>query len=405
MHSYLSKKKRYNREITNIRLECQRLHQKYHRISTVRTKLITCLLMLIDDPLCTNRRITWSHSKNDKWWTEIVPDMTERQFKDNFRLQRSTFSALIYHIGPYIQKKDTILRPSIPVQKRIAVALYALGSTSELRTIGNLFGIGKNTAGLLLHEFCCTLVDILFHRFIKFPNTDQEIKDTIDDFQTKYGYPMCLGALDGSHISIKPPLGFEIDYFNYKKHHSVILLAVVNASLQFIYVNVGAPGRSNDSSVFGSSKLAEVIQHQIYSNHFMMINNVKIQSHLIADSAFALSKTLMKPFPERLNMPRRNTLFNYRLSRCRCTVERAFGSLKNRFRLLHKKMEFKLDNLTTIIKAATILHNLCIIEGDNIEIDWEIPQPIHKKPACNVQTTGGGDVREAMTDFFLQNPL
>lgn len=404
VHMFLSRGRKHNREIANIRLEHQRQQRRYRRASAFRNKLILCLSMLVDDALYVNRKV-WSYSKNEEWWSQIVPSMTDRQFKDNFRLQKSTFTSLLHHIGPYLERTDTRFRRSIPVEKRVALALYALGSSSELRTLGNLFGVGKSTAGEMLHEFCTTLVDNFFHTFIQFPSTNEEVKKTTNDFQISSGYPMCLGALDGSHISIKPPLGFEVDYFNYKKYHSVVLLGVVNSSLSFTYVNVGAPGRSNDSSVFARSNLAEVIQHPTYSNHYMMINNVKIQSHLIADSAFALAPTLMKPFPSKSDMTRRNSLFNYRLSRCRSSVERAFGSLKNRFRLLHKKMEFDLDNSTTIIKAATVLHNLCISSGDEVEIDWETPQPIHKKPACNVQITGAVNIRDTLTDFFVRNPL
>ncbi len=130
-----------------------------------------------------------------------------------------------------------------------------------------------------------------------------------------------------------------------------------------------------------------------------------IPYHLIADSAFSLNKTLIKPFAERPNMPKRYSTFNYRLSRSRCSVERAFGALKNRFRSLHKKMEYNLSNTTNMIKAATILHNLCIINGDKDEIDWDTPNTVHKKPSCNIQTNDGNDVREALVNYFLLNPL
>jgi hypothetical protein len=68
-------------------------------------------------------------------------------------------------------------------------------------------------------------------------------------------------------------------------------------------------------------------------------------------------------------------------------------------------MEYTLKNIHTMIKAATILHNLCILEGDELEIDWDTSQPTHKKPAYNAQTVIGGDVRGALTEYFLQNPL
>ena len=74
----------------------------------------------------------------------------------------------------------------------------------------------------------------------------------------------------------------------------------------------------------------------------------------------------MKPYTIHLDMPKENTTFNYRLSRCRCTVERAFRLLKNRLRCLKEKMEFNMENTINIIKTFAILHNLCIITGDPV---------------------------------------
>ena len=106
--------------------------------------------------------------------------------------------------------------------------MYSLGSTSELRTVAHLFGIGKSTVAHLfsigkstvakiLHEFCNVIVELFFHRLMKFPVTVQEIRQTTDSFLNKYGYPMCIGSIDGTHINIEPPSGEETDYFNYKK--------------------------------------------------------------------------------------------------------------------------------------------------------------------------------------------
>jgi hypothetical protein len=405
IHLYLTRKSRLNYEITKTRFECQRLAQKYRRNLIIRNQFISSILLYIDNTFSVTRRSVWCLKKNGRWWTQVVPVMTNRQFKENFRIERSTFSSLLQQLRPYLEKSDTNYRSAVPVDKRIACALYALGSSSELRTIGNLFGIGKSTAGEILHDFCSVLVDMFFYQFIKFPNTVAEIQETIDGFFNKCGYPLCLGALDGTHIAVKAPTGFECDYFNYKKHHSIIMLATVNADLIFTYVNVGAPGRCNDSSIYNNCTLSNVIQHSMYQKHFMLVRNIKIQSHLIADSAFALNSTLLKPYADRPNIPRYQSLFNYRLSRARCSVERAFGLLKNRFRLLHRKMEHDLYNVGNIIKAATIIHNLCVSTGDNIEIDWETPLVIHKKPSCNTHTSTGTDVREALADYFIQNPL
>ena len=402
---HLSKRKRLSEEIIHNRLHCERTLRRYRHYSNIRNKLILSLLVMINNSFAGYRRQVWSFQKNEKWWEEIVPAMTPKQFKENFRVERSTFLILVEQMGPHLRKINTNFRCSISIEKKICCALYTLGSSSEFRTVGNLFGIGKSTAAEILHHFCEVMVDLFFYRLIKFPNTRQEIDETIEGFLTKSGYPMCLGSLDGTHLSVKPPTGFESDYFNYKKFFSIIMLAVVNAELKFTYVNVGAPGRSNDSSVYTRSTLSEVIHSPIYENHFIYVNNLKVRCHLVADSAFPLDHTLMKPYAIRPNMDRAQATFNYRLSRCRCTVERAFGLMKNRFRSLHKKMEFRIENVINIIKSVALLHNICISNGDLNEIDWDIPEPLHKKPATGITTTIGLGTREALTHYFTQNPL
>ncbi|CAF1039448.1 unnamed protein product, partial [Rotaria sordida] len=384
--------------------ECQRFIQKYRRDLTLRNFLITSLFIISERTLITSRRLIWCYKRSGRWWTEIVPLMNDQQFKNNFRIQRSTFGELVRLVGPHVFKNDTNYRAAIPVEKRIACALYALGSSSELRTISNLFGIGVNTTGLIVHEFCNTIIDLFLYKLIKFPSTDAEIYETMNGFLTKFGYPLCLGSLDGTHIQIKPPIGAEPDYYNYKKFHSVIMLAAVNSNLMFTYINVGAPGRCNDSSVYSRSTLYDVIQNSIYKKYYLIENNVTIYAHLIADSAFPLDATLIKPYIEKPNMSRKECMFNYRLSRARSTVERAFGIMKNRFRCIHRKLEYELDNSVRIIKAIAILHNICIISGDNSELDWDIPHVIYKKPSCNSQTTDGNDIRQALTEYFVKNP-
>jgi hypothetical protein len=128
---YLLKKKGLIREINSFSLEYQRHQQNNHRTLSYRNRLILCLLILGDVPININCRCVWSYLKNNRWWTEIVPSMTEQQFKNNFRLNRTTFNELVRQIGPSLQKDDTSFRPAVPVDKRIACALYLIGLTNS----------------------------------------------------------------------------------------------------------------------------------------------------------------------------------------------------------------------------------------------------------------------------------
>ncbi|CAF4053586.1 unnamed protein product [Rotaria sp. Silwood2] len=169
--------------------------QKYRRDLTLRNFLITSLFIISGRTLITNHRLIWCYKRSDRWWTEIVPLMTDKQFKENFRVQRSTFGEFVRLVGPHVFKNDTNYRAAIPVEKRIAY--------------------------------------LILSKLIKFPSTDAEIRKTMNGFVTKFDYPLCLGSLDGTHIQIKPPVGAESDYYNYKKFHSVIMLAAVNSNLMF----------------------------------------------------------------------------------------------------------------------------------------------------------------------------
>lgn len=123
---------------------------------------------------------------------------------------------IIKQIGSYIEKCNTTYGAAIPIQKKGACAHCALQFPSEYRTIGHLFGTDKTTAGEILHVFCFVLADKVFTRLIKFSITDAEIQEVIDGLLfTNYGYPLCVGILDGTHIVIKLPFGYEVDYFNY----------------------------------------------------------------------------------------------------------------------------------------------------------------------------------------------
>ena len=147
------------------------------------------------------------------------------------------------------------------------------------------------------------------------------------------------------------------------------MFTVVDSDLRFRSVNIGAPSRCNDSSVYRKSNLSEIIRNKIYEVHYILSNNVKIQAHLIADSIFVLDRTLIKSFSQRPDITRKENIFNYRLSRCRSCVEHVFDLMKNRFRILHKRMEFDLNNTINIIKIAAILHNICLLSGDFNDIE------------------------------------
>jgi len=51
-------------------------------------------------------------------------------------------------------------------------------------------------------------------------------------------------------------------------------------------------------------------------------------------------------------------------------IERTFGILKGRWRILLKRINMSFHHLLNIVTTILCLHNLCIIHGDTLNMDW-----------------------------------
>lgn len=77
--------------------------------------------------------------------------------------------------------------------------------------------------------------------------TTESLKQNIQEYYVKWNYPNCCGAIDGKHVRVRCPSNAGSAFFNYKDFHSVVLLAIVDANLKFIAVDVGSYGREGDA--------------------------------------------------------------------------------------------------------------------------------------------------------------
>ena len=124
----------------------------------------------------------------------------------------------------------------------------------EYRTISHLFGVGVSTVCVIVHEFSQVIVEQLSSQYITIPFR-QDLRRIVDDFELKWNFPQCVGAIDGTHLPIVSPKENALDYYNRIGYHSVILQALVDHEYTFLDVYVGWPGSVHDARVLANSGL------------------------------------------------------------------------------------------------------------------------------------------------------
>lgn len=88
--------------------------------------------------------------------------------------------------------------------------------------------------------------------FAKYTYTSDFFKKIAQDLYTKWGFPHCIGSIDGKHIQIKCPANSGSMYYNYKHFFSINLLAVTDANYKFITVDIGTYGKDSDRGVLSN---------------------------------------------------------------------------------------------------------------------------------------------------------
>ncbi|CAK1597954.1 unnamed protein product [Parnassius mnemosyne] len=291
-----------------------------------------------------------TRSSMDKQLAELLAEPSG-EFDNFVRMSVNDFEYLLQKISPIVAKQDTDWRDAIPIKIRLAVTLRYLATGDSYKSLHHLFKISSQIISKIIPEVCSALNEVL-KDLVKIPTTEDEWLSKAEGFS----FPNCIGTLDGKHIMIVPPPHTASEYFNYKGHFSIVILALVDSDYCFMFVDIGCPGRISDGGVYNQS----VLRQKIETNSINLPppnSNTNLPYVFLADSAFALSTRIMKPFPghHALGTPQR--IFNQELSRSRVFVENTFGILSSKFRIFKSSILLDEVKASKVTMTCILLHN------------------------------------------------
>ncbi|KAJ8418954.1 hypothetical protein AAFF_G00004530 [Aldrovandia affinis] len=351
----------------------------------------------------------WTITESTDWWERVVmKEFQPRDWLEKFRMSKDTFFILCNKLEPRLARMNTNFRQALPLEKRVAVALWRLATNVEYRTISVLFGVGCSTVGQCVREVCHAIVLLLKPLYLHQP-TEQELDETVRLFSMRWGFPHCVGVIDSLHIPIITPPNKTTHCWNSNGWHSVVLQGVVNGLGQFWDVCAGFPGSTEDVSILQNSTLwTTASEGRLSPQPPRNVLGQPLGYLLLGDAAHPLQTWLLKCYSESAQLTPRQRRFNYHLRHAHSVVENAFQRLKARWQCLHKRNDCRLDLVPTMVLACCILHNMCEVHGDTFMEEWvddvsqaDCLQPSDTLPAY-LDDPNAERVRSLLCDYFYQ---
>ena len=111
----------------------------------------------------------------------------------------------------------------------------------SIYSLSHLYGVAEETYLRCCDEVMDALIDKI-DQIISFPR-NTEFAQIANNFNA-YGkqFPNVVGCIDGTHLRVEIKCNYEKRCFkNYKKFHSIHLMAVCKDDLMFTYIFAGWP--------------------------------------------------------------------------------------------------------------------------------------------------------------------
>jgi hypothetical protein len=130
----------------------------------------------------------------------------------------------------------------------------------------------------------------------------------------------------------------------------------------------GLPGSHNDINVLHSSNVFDDLANgKALSVEFHVNDNIYSLGYYLADDIYSDWATLVKSIP--MPVSNKQKVFSERQESCRNDVERAFGVLQAKWKILHRLARlWNPKVLNSIIRASVILHNMVVKDEHGVQL-------------------------------------
>nr|XP_034572798.1 protein ALP1-like isoform X2 [Setaria viridis] len=264
---------------------------------------------------------------------------------NELRMRKAVFHRLCDELRSCALLEETF---HVTIEEQVAMFIHCVGQRWSNRSIVFEFIRSSETVSRYFHlvlDALCTLArDLICIRSVE---THSKITSSPGRFHPYF--EGCIGALDGTHIPACAPFHMQ-DRFRDRKPITTQNVLAADFDLRFIYVLAGWEGLAHNSYV-----LQDALSRP------NGLNIPEARSGVLPP--YRGTRYHLQEYRGTREPESPKELFNLRHSSLRTTVERAFGTLKNRFKIFSSQPFFPLKTQVKIVMACCALHNWILQDG------------------------------------------
>ncbi|XP_072151744.1 uncharacterized protein [Setaria viridis] len=285
----------------------------------------------------------------------VMRNLADRvQCYNMFRMSRESFDRLHDLLVQSYGLKSTSKSSSV---EALGMFLWMVGAPQSVRQAENRLERSLETVH---HNFDKVLKCIIKLAADIIKLLDPEFRTMHRRLQNPRFFPHfnnCIGAIDGTHIPVVVPSNKVVQHLCRKGFTTQNVLAVCDFDLRFTFVLAGWPGSVHDMRVFNDAtdKYKDMFPHPPPGKFYLVDSGYPNRPGYLAPykgTKYHLLEFRQGPMPKGMK-----ETFNFAHSSLKNCVERSFGVLKMKWRILLKVPSYPIPKQSQIIVACMALHN------------------------------------------------
>jgi hypothetical protein len=292
----------------------------------------------------------------------------EKDFERRFVLSRVLFCRIfeaLKDLPDFRQKKDALGRKGITPLCRVTACLRVLAYGDPSDRIDEYVQMSESAIAQSLKKFTSKVIELFGPVYLNQCPTDDQ-KERACNFMDLSGFRGAFGSWDCKHFIWKRcPIRLAGLHKGAKsKSKTLILEAICDRECYMWYVFFGEPGSLNDINILDKSSIVGSIINGNFNTKipiYKLGETIRDWMYFLADGIYPPWSIFVKTNAAPLSQD--ELKYAKRHEHVRKDIERAFGQLVMKFRILDRSLRFwHLEEIRKVLDCCVILHNMGVEE-------------------------------------------